>query len=42
MRKTKLVYFIDDEVDLSSDNSDYLDEQFYMINSNDVCFSNYK
>ena len=42
MRKRKLVDFIDDEVDLSSDDSDYLDEQLQIINSNDVYFSNYK
>ena len=42
MRKRKLVNSIDDKVDLSSDDSDYLDEQLQIINSNDVYFSNYK
>ena len=42
MRKRKLVNSIDDKVDLSSDDSDYLDKQLQIINSNDVYFSNYK
>ena len=42
MRKRKVVNSIDDKVDLSSDDSDYLDEQLQIINSNDVYFSNYK
>ena len=41
-RKKKLVDFTDDEVDLSSDDSDYFDEQLQIIDSNDVYFINRK
>ena len=38
MRKRKLVHFIDDEIDLSSDGSDYLESNYRSLIPNDVRF----